>query len=37
LEKGLDQLALPDSPPPLTDAYTGQGRFVRNTRQLFLC
>jgi transposase len=36
LEKGLDQQPLDEPPPaPLASAYTGQGRFARDTPQLF--
>lgn len=36
LEKGLDQEPGPPEPAPLTDAYTGRGRFGRDTRQMLL-
>ncbi len=38
LEQGLDQEppALPQDTDPLADAYTGKGRFTRNSRQIFL-
>lgn len=36
LEKGLDQEPQAPEPEPLPDAYTGQGRFARDTRQMLL-
>ena len=37
LEKGLDHEALEKAPPaPLSDAYTGKGRFCRQAEQLLL-
>jgi hypothetical protein len=36
LDKGMDQQPLPLSPaPPLAPAYTGQGRFCRDSATLF--
>jgi len=35
LEKGLDQQPPEPAPPPLQAPYTGQGRFCRDTAQLF--
>jgi len=35
LHKGLDQQPSPPEPPPLQAPYTGQGRFCRDTAELF--